>query len=249
MQGTLFAQQCVDGFPGMATLVLPENYRSVRSVVAASRCVLGSTQGGSLSVPQAMRHQDIQPLFPVSRDFPVRAIHHRLRYRNCCHFVFDARPDSARAGVGIKSLHFRHMREVPTCHIFRPGADIRNNAVSRVLSIDAYAHSLRQSAQAVVAQLWPPESLRKRTCAQSQAEAHNIRQLVGQLLHAGHPADEIAVLYPGHRYGDLIEEALLGGNVPVQRYGRNSIAERCGARAIATASGGPNALQPPLAGK
>jgi superfamily I DNA/RNA helicase len=65
-----------------------------------------------------------------------------------------------------------------------------------------------------------------------QAQARDIRQLVGVLLRQGHPSHEIAVLYPLHKYGDAIEEALLQGNVPVQRYGKNSIAERCAALSL-----------------
>ena len=60
-----------------------------------------------------------------------------------------------------------------------------------------------------------------------QAEAANLTKMVRGLLQTGHPASEVAILYPGHIYGDAIEETLLRAQVPVQRYGRNSILDRC----------------------
>ena len=64
-------------------------------------------------------------------------------------------------------------------------------------------------------------------CAVMQAQAQALTQFIRYLLSAGHPAQEVAVLYPLHKYGDAVEDALVRAQVPVQRYGRNSIAERC----------------------
>jgi hypothetical protein len=72
VQGKLFAQQCLANFAGMATLQLPENYRSVPSIVEASVAVLRTTVGGALSVPRPMRRRDIAPLFTTSPSFLVR---------------------------------------------------------------------------------------------------------------------------------------------------------------------------------
>jgi hypothetical protein len=64
----------------METLSLPENYRSVPSVVKASIAVLKTTRGGRLSVPQAMRKDDITPMFTTSPTFQVRK---RPHVRHC----------------------------------------------------------------------------------------------------------------------------------------------------------------------
>jgi hypothetical protein len=66
-----------------------------------------------------------------------------------------------------------------------------------------------------------------------QAEAKNVTALVMQLRAAGHPLDEIAVLYPQHRYANHIEEALLMAQVPVQRYGLNTISTTCDTSSVA----------------
>jgi hypothetical protein len=55
----------------MSSLELPENYRSVPSVIRAARAVLRSTKGGKLSLPESMRVVDIEPLFGVSSSAEV----------------------------------------------------------------------------------------------------------------------------------------------------------------------------------
>ena len=73
MQGALFARQCTEHFPAIETLQLPENYRSVPSVVHASVAVLNATVGGRLHVPAAMRQVDQPPVFVNSGSVQVRA--------------------------------------------------------------------------------------------------------------------------------------------------------------------------------
>lgn len=59
-----------------------------------------------------------------------------------------------------------------------------------------------------------------------QKEAVNISAFIQLLRKAEHPLDGIAILYPRHAYGDLVEEQLLRDQIPLQRYGKNTIAER-----------------------
>jgi superfamily I DNA/RNA helicase len=65
-----------------------------------------------------------------------------------------------------------------------------------------------------------------------QAEAAKIAAFVRLLRTEGHQLDGIALLYPRHIYGDLVEEELIRQKIPVQRYGKNSIAERYGAELL-----------------
>lgn len=60
-----------------------------------------------------------------------------------------------------------------------------------------------------------------------QAEAESIVEGILDFLRSGMPGSEIAVLYPKHIYGDLVEMKLLKHRVPYRRYGNTEILDRC----------------------
>lgn len=101
----------------------------------------------------------------------------------------------------------------------RPRSQVQPSRSARVHALRSPhgAAGARDAAAAARRNAWP----------RVQKEAKNIATLTKMLLKEGHPLEEIAVLYPQHRYGDAVEEELLAARVPVQRYGRNSIADRC----------------------
>lgn len=59
-----------------------------------------------------------------------------------------------------------------------------------------------------------------------QAEAERIVEGILDFLRSGMPGSEIAVLYPKHIYGDLVEMKLLKHRVPYRRYGNTEILDR-----------------------
>ena len=74
VQGKLFKEECTTTFPDITSLQLPENYRSVPSVVRASIAILRTTSAGRPEVPLPMRAADIQPLFVSNGTVEVRFV-------------------------------------------------------------------------------------------------------------------------------------------------------------------------------
>lgn len=60
-----------------------------------------------------------------------------------------------------------------------------------------------------------------------QDEARGIAQAIKGFLQSGVPGSEIAVLYPKHLYGDLVEAALFRRRIAYRRYGNTEILDRC----------------------
>ena len=74
VQCNLFKEECTTTFPDITSLQLPENYRSVPSVVRASIAILRTTSAGRPEVPLPMRAADIQPLFVSNGTVEVRFV-------------------------------------------------------------------------------------------------------------------------------------------------------------------------------
>lgn len=60
-----------------------------------------------------------------------------------------------------------------------------------------------------------------------QEEAENIVEAIKAFLRSGVRGSEIAVMYPKHLYGDLVEMKLLQQRVAYRRYGNTEILDRC----------------------